>query len=91
MRVTNSFDLALCSHFLFLYSDQLSKQFYVQAIREMCRGASEVRIFPSIALDNRTSPHVSDGLAQLNPLCKSSILEKRLNTRERRLSDRLHS
>jgi ubiquinone/menaquinone biosynthesis C-methylase UbiE len=69
----NSFDLALCSHFLFLYSDQLSKQFHLQSIHEMCRIAREVRIFPLLALDNRPSPHLPESLAQLNPLFESSI------------------
>jgi hypothetical protein len=40
------FELALCSHFLFTYSEQLSEEFHLQAICEMCRVAKEVRIFP---------------------------------------------
>lgn len=43
---SGQFDLALCSHLLFLYSDQLSLQFHLAAILEMCRVATEVRIFP---------------------------------------------
>lgn len=43
---TGQFDLALCSHFLFTYSDQLSLDFTLASIREMCRVAREVRIFP---------------------------------------------
>jgi len=42
----SSFDLALCSHFLFLYSSQLGETFHQQAIVELCRVAREVRIFP---------------------------------------------
>jgi hypothetical protein len=42
----SSFDLALCSHFLFLYSGSLSYDFHQRAISEMCRIATEVRIFP---------------------------------------------
>ena len=53
-----SFDLALCSHFLFLYSEQLGETFHVSAVREMCRVASEVRVFPLLALDGGRSPHV---------------------------------
>lgn len=53
-----SFDLALCSHFLFLYSDQLGEAFHRAAIREMCRVASEVRIFPLLTLGGQRSPHV---------------------------------
>jgi SAM-dependent methyltransferase len=43
---SNQFDLALCSHFLFTYSDNLSLDFHIAAINEMCRVAKEVRIFP---------------------------------------------
>jgi hypothetical protein len=46
----SSFDLALSSHFLFLYTTQLGESFHRLAIREMCRVAREVRIFPLLAL-----------------------------------------
>lgn len=49
------FDLALSSHFLFTYSKQLSADFHVAAIEEMCRVASEVRIFPLLNYDGRPS------------------------------------
>ena len=48
-----SFDLALCSHFLFLYTEQLTAAFHQAAIRELCRVAAEVRIFPLLALGGR--------------------------------------
>jgi hypothetical protein len=41
-----SFDLALCSHFLFFYSEQFSLEFHRRALDELCRVAPEVRIFP---------------------------------------------
>jgi hypothetical protein len=40
------FDLALCSHFLFTYSDVFSPEFHLASIQELCRVANEVRIFP---------------------------------------------
>ncbi len=40
------FDLALCSHLLFTYSDALSLEFHIASIRELCRVAKEARIFP---------------------------------------------
>jgi hypothetical protein len=52
------FDLALCSNFLFLYSDHLSTEFHIDAVKEMCRVANEVRVFPLQGLDNHESPHV---------------------------------
>jgi hypothetical protein len=51
-----SFDLALCSHFLFLYSTQLGEAFHRFAIRELCRVAADVRIFPLLALGPSPSP-----------------------------------
>lgn len=53
-----SFDLALCSHFLFLYSDQLSYEFHIKAIEEMLRVAKEVRIFPLVDLNGNSSLYV---------------------------------
>lgn len=53
------FDLALCSHFLFLYSDQLSYEFHREAILELCRVAKEVRIFPLVTLANVRSPYLT--------------------------------
>jgi hypothetical protein len=50
-----AFDLALSSHFLFLYTTQLGEAFHRAAIREMCRVAREVRIFPLLALGSMPS------------------------------------
>jgi len=49
------FDLALSSHFLFTYSEQLSADFHVAAIEEMCRVAGEARIFPLLNYDGQPS------------------------------------
>ncbi|HYQ92836.1 MAG TPA: SAM-dependent methyltransferase [Candidatus Competibacteraceae bacterium] len=57
------FDLALCSHLLFLYSDHLSYEFHRASVREMLRVASEVRLFPLLTLRLEVSPH-------LHPLIK---------------------
>ena len=54
----SSFDLALCSHFLFLYSLQLDEAFHHASIRELCRVAREVRIFPLLALGGQSSPYI---------------------------------
>jgi hypothetical protein len=59
------FDLALCSHLLFLYTEQLSLEFHIEAIREMCRVAEEVRIFPLMDLKVRRSAHVGPVASQL--------------------------
>lgn len=54
-----TFDIAISSHFLFLYSEHLSADFHLRALREMLRVAREVRVFPLLALDGSKSPHVS--------------------------------
>jgi len=53
-----SFDLGLCSHFLFLYTDQLTEDFHIRALLEMARTAREVRIFPIFSLAGIRSQHV---------------------------------
>ena len=53
----NEYDLALCSHFLFLYSDHYDYQFHYDSIVEMLRVSQEVRIFPLLTLTLQTSPY----------------------------------
>lgn len=54
---TSQFDLALCSHLLFTYSDQLGVEFHLNSILEICRVAKEVRVFPLLVnFSGETSP-----------------------------------
>lgn len=53
-----SFDIALCSHFLFLYGEQLSTEFHVNSLIELCRVAKEVRVFPLLELGSFPSRHL---------------------------------
>ena len=55
----DAFDLALSSHFLFLYSIQFDLDFHVTALREMLRVAGEVRVFPLLQIGGAPSPHVA--------------------------------
>jgi hypothetical protein len=52
------FDLAVCSHLLFLYSSQLGEAFHRAAVLELGRVAQEVRLFPLLALGGARSPFV---------------------------------
>ena len=54
----DTFELALCSHFLFLYSVQFDLDFHLAALREMLRVAAEVRVFPLLQVGGAPSPHV---------------------------------
>jgi hypothetical protein len=59
------FDLCLCSHLLFLYSEQLSLDFHLASIIELLRVSKEVRIFPLLALDCRPSVYLEPVLEYL--------------------------
>jgi len=67
------FDLAVCSHFLFLYSEHLPEAFHRSSILELCRVATEVRIFPLIALDGSPSPHLPRIVDELKSTCEISV------------------
>ncbi|MEO0333821.1 MAG: methyltransferase domain-containing protein [Bacteroidota bacterium] len=55
----HSFDLVLCSHFLFAYSEQLDEVFHYKATLEMCRVGKEVRIFPLLEISGKASRHLN--------------------------------
>ena len=61
------FDIALSSHFLFLYTDNLSYDFHLQSIREMLRVAKEIRIFPLLEVNANRSPYVERIIKELGP------------------------
>ncbi len=73
-----AFGLALCSHFLFLYSEHFSLDFHLRAIAELCRVAGEARIFPLIELGGARSRHleaVLNGLAASGYECRIKRVE----------------
>ncbi|WKN41190.1 methyltransferase domain-containing protein [Tunicatimonas pelagia] len=55
----DSFDLVICSHFLFAYSEQLDEEFHQKAILEMCRVGRELRIFPLLEISGKASRHLN--------------------------------
>lgn len=61
-----AFDLALCSHFLFLYSDHYDCAFHLRSLRELCRVAREVRVFPVLELGSVRSRHVAAVASELS-------------------------
>ena len=69
---TGSFDMALCSHLLFLYDKQLDLTFHEAAVLEMLRVADEVRIFPLVTLENEPSAYLEslrEGLSERGYVC----------------------
>lgn len=60
------FDLALCSHYLFLYSEYVSLDQHIASIKELCRVAREVRIYPLLSLNGEVSSHLQEAIVALN-------------------------
>ncbi|MBN1185341.1 MAG: hypothetical protein JXB49_23855 [Bacteroidales bacterium] len=61
-----SFDIVLCSHFLFTYSHKLDLNFHIESIKEMMRVGHEARIFPVLAHDSSKSIHIDNVLSHFN-------------------------
>jgi hypothetical protein len=59
------FDIALCGNLLFVYSQQLSEEFHIQSIKELCRVSSEVRIFPLQEIGIKNPRYVESVLDKL--------------------------
>jgi hypothetical protein len=60
-----TFNLALCSHLLFLYSAHYDYQFHYDSLQEMLRVSSEVRIFPLLTLMLERSPYLEPIMQEL--------------------------
>jgi len=69
------FDLALCSHFLFTYSDLVSTDKHIAFLKETARVAAEVRVFPILDMDGGPSPHVDPVIAALSELGMAATIE----------------
>jgi len=63
---SGSFRLAVCSHLLFLWSALLSESLHIESLRELCRVAHEVRVFPLLTLRREPSPHLAAVRSALN-------------------------
>ena len=73
---SDTFDLAVCSHFLLLYSCVLSLEFHIRAVHEMCRLAPEARIFPVLDRDGARSPHLEPLIAALRAAGLSAEVQR---------------
>lgn len=63
---TDRFGLCVCSHLLFLYSEQLSLEFHLASIRELLRVSRELRIFPLLQLNCEPSPYLEPVMRSLS-------------------------
>ena len=63
--LSESFDLVLCSHLLFLYSAEFDSEMHLSFLREMLRIGREVRVFPLLDMDGKLSAHLEDTIQAL--------------------------
>lgn len=60
------FDLALCSHYLFLYSEHVNLEQHIESMKELCRVSGEVRIYPLLSINsNKESSHLEPVMAEM--------------------------
>jgi len=65
----SEFELALCSHYLFLYSEHVNQEQHTLSMKELCRVASEVRVYPLLSIgNNQISPHLEPVMSALKKL-----------------------
>ena len=70
------FDLALSSHFLFLYSDNLTYEFHERSINSILEVADELRIFPILDLNINRSKYLDRIIERF--LSMNYLVEERL-------------
>ena len=70
------FDLALCSHFLFLYEEHFSLQDHIQSITELVRVSKEVRIYPLLSLEGTQSNYLTSVIEHFERLGTKVGLEE---------------
>ncbi len=63
-----AFELALCSHYLFLYSNHINQTQHIASMKELCRVAKEVRVYPLLSLDGKKSMHLSPVMSALTDI-----------------------
>ncbi|SMN16331.1 hypothetical protein CRYPA_167 [uncultured Candidatus Thioglobus sp.] len=70
------FELALCSHYLFLYSEHVNQEQHILSMRELCRVASEVRVYPLLSIsNNQISPHLEPVMSAIKKSgCNASLI-----------------
>lgn len=71
-----SFDVVLCGHLLFIYSESLDLEFHRSAFRELCRVAKEeVRIHPIVDNGSERYPHLDELLHLADSLGFESCIQ----------------
>lgn len=72
----NEFDLVICSHFLFLYTEHFSLKNHLKSIKEMLRVGNEIRIFPLLDLDTKPSVFLKPVIEEMEKMDYLCCIEK---------------
>ncbi len=70
-----AFDVALCSHFLFLNEATQGRAFTLASVKEMLRVAREIRLFPLVRMDGQSSRLLPQILASVARQGHSATIE----------------
>ncbi|UJF31621.1 methyltransferase domain-containing protein [Paenibacillus hexagrammi] len=65
----DSFELVLCSHFLFLYEEQFDYDFHLRALQELvrvCKPGGQVRIYPLLNFQTKEYSRMEDLMAEIS-------------------------
>ncbi|MDE3000112.1 MAG: methyltransferase domain-containing protein [Gemmatimonadota bacterium] len=62
---SNSFDLVLCSHLLFLFSAEFDSETHESHLLEMLRVGREVRVFPLLDMAGKPSRHLDHTIQKM--------------------------
>jgi len=77
----HTFDLAVCSHFLFLYADTFDKRFHTAAIAELLRvlrPGGQLRIYPLVTLKWEEPPFLNELLEELKGCARVELMSSDL-------------
>ncbi len=72
----DEFDLVICSHFLFLYSEHFSFESHIQSLFEIMRVGEESRIFPILDLDAKKSVFLEPAIQKLEEFNYKCSIER---------------
>jgi len=69
------FDLVLCSHLLFLYSEELDAETHAAFLTELLRVGREVRLFPLLDMNGDESVHLQPVLNRIRDRASTELVD----------------
>ncbi len=55
----------MTSPYLFLYSEHVGLEQHILSVKELCRVANEVKVYPLVTLERKRSPHLDAVVREL--------------------------